>query len=158
MSPVTTKSSQAADDTHSHPHGTSTSKGRSIAKRFAAAAKARTTAKEDPPVTQQQPADAAELEDAEEVVVEGKAYFVRDDTPPRNFFLIMQPILVRYGFFLTSWVVPERWAKVSSPQRGTHTPSIAFRHLPPNSARFSYATEGVVFISAQLSSDAVSAP
>ena len=32
-----------------------------------------------------------------------------------------------------------------------------FRHLPPNSARFSYATEGVLFISAQLSSDAVSA-
>ena len=38
-----------------------------------------------------------------------------------------------------------------------HTPSIAFRHLPPNSARFRYATEGVLFISAQLSSDAVSA-
>ena len=38
-----------------------------------------------------------------------------------------------------------------------HTPSIAFRHLPPNSARFSDATEGVLFISAQLSSDAVSA-
>ena len=37
-----------------------------------------------------------------------------------------------------------------------HTPSTAFRHLPPNSARFSYATEGVLFISAQLSSDAVS--
>ena len=37
------------------------------------------------------------------------------------------------------------------------TPSIAFRHLPPNSARFSYATEGALFISAQLSSDAVSA-
>ena len=37
-----------------------------------------------------------------------------------------------------------------------HTPSIAFRHLPPNSARFSYATEGALFISAQLSSDAVS--
>ena len=36
-------------------------------------------------------------------------------------------------------------------------PSIAFRHLPPNSARFSYATEGALFISAQLSSDAVSA-
>ena len=33
----------------------------------------------------------------------------------------------------------------------------AFRHLPPNSARFSYATEGVVFISAHLSTDAVSA-
>ena len=33
----------------------------------------------------------------------------------------------------------------------THTPSIAFRHLPPNSARFSYATEVALFISAQLS-------
>ena len=39
----------------------------------------------------------------------------------------------------------------------THTPSIAFQHPPPNSARFSYATEGVLFISAQMSSDAVSA-
>ena len=37
------------------------------------------------------------------------------------------------------------------------TPSIAFRHLPPNSACFSYATDGALFISAQLSSDAVSA-
>ena len=37
------------------------------------------------------------------------------------------------------------------------TPSIAFRHLPPNSVRFSYATEGALFISAQLSTDAVSA-
>ena len=36
-------------------------------------------------------------------------------------------------------------------------PSIAFRHLPPNSARFSYATEGALFISAQLSTDAVGA-
>ena len=27
------------------------------------------------------------------------------------------------------------------------TTSIAFRHLPPNSARFSYATEGALFIS-----------
>ena len=36
-----------------------------------------------------------------------------------------------------------------------HTPSIAFRHLPPNSARFSYATEGALFISAQLSTDAI---
>ena len=32
-----------------------------------------------------------------------------------------------------------------------HTSSIAFRHLPPNSARFSYATEGALFFSAQLS-------
>ena len=37
-----------------------------------------------------------------------------------------------------------------------HTPSTAFRHLLPNSARFSYATEGTLFISAQLSSDGVS--
>ena len=38
--------------------------------------------------------------------------------------------------------------------RGRHagfTPSIAFRHLPPNSCRISYATEGALFISAQLS-------
>ena len=38
-----------------------------------------------------------------------------------------------------------------------HTPNTVFRHLPPDSARFSYATEGALFISAQLSSDAVSA-
>ena len=38
-----------------------------------------------------------------------------------------------------------------------HTPSITFRHLPPNSARFSYATEGALFISTQPSTDAVSA-
>ena len=30
----------------------------------------------------------------------------------------------------------------------THTPSIAFRHLSPNSARFTDATEGALFISA----------
>ena len=41
--------------------------------------------------------------------------------------------------------------------RPTYTPSTAFRHLPPNSARFSYATEGALFISALLSTDAVSA-
>ena len=38
-----------------------------------------------------------------------------------------------------------------------HTPSVAFWHLPPNSARIGYATEGALFISAQLSTDAVSA-
>ena len=38
-----------------------------------------------------------------------------------------------------------------------HSPSTAFWHLPPNSARFSYATEGALFISAQLSTNAVSA-
>ena len=38
-----------------------------------------------------------------------------------------------------------------------NTPSIAFRHPPPISARISYATEGALFISALLSTDAVSA-
>ena len=38
-----------------------------------------------------------------------------------------------------------------------HTPSIAFRHLPPDSSRTGYATERALFISARLSTDAVSA-
>ena len=43
-------------------------------------------------------------------------------------------------------------ATVSAAALGiVHTTSIAFRHLPPNSARFGYATEGTLFISAQLS-------
>ena len=37
----------------------------------------------------------------------------------------------------------------------TLTPGIAFRHLPPNSARFSYASEGALFISTQMSTDEV---
>ena len=43
------------------------------------------------------------------------------------------------------------------PHTHTHIPSIAFQHLPPNTARFSYATEGALFISAQLSTDVDSA-
>ena len=39
----------------------------------------------------------------------------------------------------------------------THSLNIAFRHFPPNSARIGYTTEGALFISAQLSTDAVSA-
>ena len=31
---------------------------------------------------------------------------------------------------------------VKTGQRNRHTPSIAFRHFPPNSAKFGYATEG----------------
>ena len=46
------------------------------------------------------------------------------------------------------------WAKRQSQW---HTPSTAFWHPPPNSARFSYATEGALFISAQMSSNVVSA-
>ena len=38
-----------------------------------------------------------------------------------------------------------------------HSSSIAFRHLPLNSARIGYATEGALFISAQLSTEAVNA-
>ena len=38
-----------------------------------------------------------------------------------------------------------------------HTPSTAFRQLPPNSTIFGYATEGALFISAQLSIGAVRA-
>ena len=36
-----------------------------------------------------------------------------------------------------------------------HTPSTTFRHLPPNSAWIGYATEGALFISTHLSTDAV---
>ena len=32
----------------------------------------------------------------------------------------------------------------------THTPGLAFRHLPPNSARTGYATKGALFISARI--------
>ena len=60
------------------------------------------------------------------------------------------PVLTAGVARLGCW--PSFWASYDS-----HTPSIAFRHLPPNSARFGYATEEALFISAQLSSDAVSA-
>ena len=38
-----------------------------------------------------------------------------------------------------------------------HTPSITFWHLPPNSARFGYATEGALFIPGKAVTDTVSA-
>ena len=44
-----------------------------------------------------------------------------------------------------------------SGQIESHTPSIAFRHLPPNSARIGYVIERTLLISGQLSTDAVSA-
>ena len=37
-----------------------------------------------------------------------------------------------------------------------HTLSIAFQHLPPNSAIIGYTTEAVLFISMQLSTNVVS--
>ena len=48
--------------------------------------------------------------------------------------------------------------KVPESDAWSVTPSIAFRHLPPNSATFGYVTEGALFISAQLSTDTVVAP
>ena len=55
--------------------------------------------------------------------------------------------------------VTERWVQENLQHADLlpQTPSIAFRYLPPNSAIFSYANEGTFFISAQLSTDAVSA-
>ena len=50
----------------------------------------------------------------------------------------------------------QNWKPGHSDVEG-HILSIAFRHLPPNSARFSYAPEGALFISLQLSTDTVSA-
>ena len=59
----------------------------------------------------------------------------------------------RYSLLYRCFCCQQRWCSALC----THTPSIAFRHLPPNFARFSYATEGALFISAKLSTDAVSA-
>ena len=39
----------------------------------------------------------------------------------------------------------------ASPEEGLrHTPSIAFRHFPPNSARIGYATEGALYLRAAV--------
>ena len=54
-------------------------------------------------------------------------------------------------------VEPGTFSITSTARTPSHTRSIAFWHLPPNSVRFSYVTEGALFISAQLSTDAVSA-
>ena len=62
--------------------------------------------------------------------------------------------VIRYVLLLQH---PSDLDEVTSREKAHHTPITAFRHLPPNSARFSYATVGALFISAQLSTDAVSA-
>ena len=47
--------------------------------------------------------------------------------------------------------IPPNSARFSYATEGAlHTPCIAFRHLPPNSARFSYATEGAVYLCAAV--------
>ena len=48
-------------------------------------------------------------------------------------------------------------SSIAATQHKTDTPSLAFRHLPPNSARIGYTTEGALFIFAHLSTDTVSA-
>ena len=48
-------------------------------------------------------------------------------------------------------------SSISATQHKTDTPSVAFRHLSPNSARTGYAAEGAFFIFVQLSTDAVTA-
>ena len=45
----------------------------------------------------------------------------------------------------------------SNPQLHRHTSSLTFRHPPPHSARISYANEGPLFVSEQLSTNTVSA-
>ena len=59
-------------------------------------------------------------------------------------------------FFYPGWM-RRVWRKVPESEARSVTLSLAFRYIPSNSARFSYATEGALFISAQLFSDA-SAP
>ena len=68
-------------------------------------------------------------------------------------------------WFVLTWPCEVDWrgVKVQEPfclnafVEWIHAQSIVFRHLPPNSSRFGYATGGAIFISAQLSTDAVSA-
>ena len=73
------------------------------------------------------------------------------------------PLNIRLSASLSSVKAQLRRISSSPPFHGMyiymclHTPSIAFWHVPPNYARFGYATEGALFISALLSTDAVSA-
>ena len=81
--------------------------------------------------------------------------------------MCLNPLIIYYSNAAEDWFIPEKKTFSQNKQRcmfvdnetlssydqtgqsGRHTPSIAFRHLPPNSARFSYATEGALgFISA----------
>ena len=62
-------------------------------------------------------------------------------------------ILTNYLLQVQLWMFDTMTMSMSM----SHTPSIAFWHLSPNSAKFSYATEGALLISAQLSTDTVSA-
>ena len=62
--------------------------------------------------------------------------------------------VIRYVLLLQH---PSDLDEVTGREKAHHTPSTAFRNLPPNFARTGHATKGALFISAQLSTDAVSA-
>ena len=56
----------------------------------------------------------------------------------------------------TVWVQDDDTCQDDKTKHKAHSEHRFFWHLPPNSARFSYAIEGALFISAQLSIDVVS--
>ena len=61
---------------------------------------------------------------------------------------------MREKCMLSSWhVIIYRQNEPRPGQHQCHAPCLAFRHLPPNSARTGYASERALFISAQLSTD-----
>ena len=55
--------------------------------------------------------------------------------------------VIRYVLLLQH---PSDLDEVTSREKAHHTPSTAFRHIPPNSARFSYATEGALCLRAAV--------
>ena len=70
---------------------------------------------------------------------------------------ILSPTIAMLGYVIGFRTLAEFGGRLPEKLLGLpHSliPSLAFRHPPPNSARFSYATEGALFISAQLSTDA----
>ena len=62
---------------------------------------------------------------------------------------------VHSGLITLPMLLYSMWPGLNASDVSHHTPSLAFRHLPPNSARIGYATEEAFFISAQLSTDTV---
>ena len=62
---------------------------------------------------------------------------------------------VHSGLITLPMLLYSMWPGLNASDVSHHTPSLAFRHLPPNSARSGYVTEGALFISVQLPADAV---
>ena len=75
----------------------------------------------------------------------------------------MQNATTKNGFKLWNLLVMQRY-HICGPSHFFQSlisnkclhPNFAFWHLPPNSARNGHATEGAIFVSTQLSTDAVS--